>query len=70
MMPVMNGGELAGVLATEYPHVKVLFMSLYTDDGIVRRGSDSRRAFIPKPFTQTDLVRKVREVLDAKKGSS
>jgi CheY-like chemotaxis protein len=70
MMPVMNGGELAGVLATEYPHVKVLFMSLYTDDGIVRRGSDSRRAFIPKPFTQTDLVRKVREVLDAEKGSS
>jgi two-component system, cell cycle sensor histidine kinase and response regulator CckA len=65
MMPVMNGGELADALAAEYPHVKVLFMSLYTGDDIVRRGPDSRRAFMPKPFTATGLVRKVREVLDA-----
>ena len=65
MMPVMNGGELAEALATEYPRVKVLFMSLYTGDDIVKRGADSRRAFIPKPFTTADLTEKVREVLDA-----
>jgi len=65
MMPVMNGGELADALASEYPHVKVLFMSLYTGDDIVRRGPDSRRAFMPKPFTAIGLLRKVREVLDA-----
>jgi two-component system, cell cycle sensor histidine kinase and response regulator CckA len=63
MMPVMNGGELAESLATEYPAIKVLFMSLYTGDDIVKRGTDSRRAFIPKPFTTTNLMQKVREVL-------
>jgi two-component system, cell cycle sensor histidine kinase and response regulator CckA len=69
MMPVMNGGELADALAAEYPRVKVLFMSLYTGDDIVRRGPDSRRAFMPKPFTATGLMRKVREVLDAGESS-
>ena len=65
LMPVMNGGELADALNSEYPNIKVLFMSLYTGDDIVRRGADSRRAFIPKPFTTADLTQKVREVLDA-----
>ena len=65
MMPVMNGGELADALATEYPRIRVLFMSLYTGDDIVQRGADSRRAFIPKPFTTVDLTTKVRDVLDA-----
>ncbi len=65
LMPVMNGGELADALASEYPHIKVLFMSLFTGDDIVRRGADSRRAFIPKPFTTAALTQKVRDVLDA-----
>ena len=70
IMPVMNGGELADALAREYPHVRVLFMSLYTGDDIVRRGPDARRAFMPKPFTAADLTRKVREVLDGSEGRS
>jgi len=70
IMPVMNGGELADALAREYPHVRVLFMSLYTGDDIVRRGPDARRAFMPKPFTAADLTRKVREVLDSSEGRS
>lgn len=68
-MPVMNGGELADALAREYPRVRVLFMSLYTGDDIVRRGPDSRRAFMPKPFTAIDITRKVREVLDMDESS-
>jgi len=64
MMPVMNGGELADALGKEYPRVRVLFMSLYTGDDIVRRGPDARRAFMPKPFTAIDITRKVRDVLD------
>jgi PAS domain S-box-containing protein len=63
MMPVMNGGELAEALAQEFPNMKVLFMSLFTGDSIVRRGADERRAFLPKPFSTDDLVRKVRDVL-------
>lgn len=66
MMPVMNGGELAEALASEFPDVKVLFMSLFTGDSIVQRGPDARRAFLPKPFSASDLTRKVQEVLGSR----
>lgn len=65
MMPVMNGGELADAVERNYPRIKVLFMSLFTGDSIVQRGADERRAFLPKPFANADLTRKVREVLGA-----
>jgi len=64
MMPVMHGGQLADALAVEYPAIRVLFMSLYVGDEIVRRGADSRRAFMPKPFTADNLTQKVRDVLN------
>jgi PAS domain S-box-containing protein len=70
IMPVMSGGELAMALATEYPKIKVLFMSGYTDDEIVKRGVVDSRAFIAKPFTTLDLTGKVREVLDSFNGNS
>ena len=45
--------------------MKVLFMSGYTDDEIVRRGVlDGRTAFLQKPFTPTQFANKVRAVLD------
>jgi DNA-binding NarL/FixJ family response regulator len=47
------------------PDTKVLYMSGYTDDTIVRHGVfASAAAFIQKPFRLQALSRKVREVLD------
>jgi hypothetical protein len=44
--------------------MKVLFMSGYTDDAVVRHGvSDAEIAFIQKPFKPAELTQKVREVL-------
>jgi FixJ family two-component response regulator len=41
-------------------------MSGYTDDAIVHHGvKEAVTLFIGKPFTQGELLRKVREVLDA-----
>jgi PAS domain S-box-containing protein len=64
VMPDMPGTELASRLEQLRPGVRVLFMSGYTDDGVVRNGLlGSGRAFLQKPFTPTILANKVREIL-------
>lgn len=66
VMPGMDGRELAEQLAEVFSGVRVLFISGYATDEVSRRGvfpADS--AFLRKPFSPRDLLRKVREVLDA-----
>ena len=65
IMPEMGGRELAERLTATRPDVKVLFMSGYSDDAVVRHGVMREEiAFIQKPFRSEALARKVREVLD------
>ena len=62
----MGGRQLAENLKTLSPTIKVLYVSGYTDDAIVRHGLlDQKMAFLQKPFTPDALLRKVREVLDS-----
>jgi PAS domain S-box-containing protein len=64
VMPKVNGWELAKRLAPLRPEMKVLFMSGYTDDAIVRHSmADVDTSFIQKPFTPDGLVEKVGELL-------
>jgi len=65
VMPQMNGRELASQLSSHRPGTKVLYVSGYTDDAILRHGVlDADVAFLQKPFTPDALARKVRDVLD------
>jgi PAS domain S-box-containing protein len=65
IMPEMNGGELSRRLAESNPQMKVLFMSGYIDDALVRKGIKEKDvAFLQKPFSPLSLAKKVREVLD------
>ena len=65
VMPGMDGRQLAQRLDAARPGIRVLFMSGYTADVIVKRGVlEKNVAFIAKPFTRDALARKVREVLD------
>jgi signal transduction histidine kinase/CheY-like chemotaxis protein len=65
VMPRMGGGELAEKLAAMRPGVRVLFVSGYTDDSIVRHGVRERSsAFLQKPFSLDAFATRVREVLD------
>ena len=58
-------GQLADRVQPQRPHMKVLFMSGYTDDAVVHHGVlEAGIAFLQKPVTPDGLLRKVREVLD------
>ncbi len=67
VMPQMSGPELAKRLMRTRPDMRVLCMSGYTDDALVRHGAaDSGMAYLQKPITPTKLARKVRAVLDSR----
>jgi hypothetical protein len=65
VMPQVSGPELAKRLASLRPDMKVLCMSGYTDDSIVRHGVlEAHIAYLQKPITPDTLTARVREVLD------
>ncbi|NLO27658.1 MAG: PAS domain S-box protein, partial [Actinobacteria bacterium] len=66
VMPSMSGRQLVERLRRGQPHLKVLYMSGYTDDTIVHHGVLKPDApFLQKPFNVQGLGAKVREVLQA-----
>ncbi len=66
IMPQMNGRELAERLSTIRPDMKVLYISGYADDAIIRHGVlGFGIPMVSKPFSPDALARKVREVLGA-----
>ena len=68
VMPGMGGHQLAEHLMSARPETKVLYVSGYTNDTVVRRWTQERTtAFLQKPYNSFSLTRKIREVLDASK---
>jgi two-component system, cell cycle sensor histidine kinase and response regulator CckA len=71
VMPGMSGPELARRLACMRPEMRVLYMSGYSDDTLIRqRAIEHGAAFLQKPFTPKVLAHRVREVLDAPQGEA
>ena len=65
VLPHKSGRELAGQFAARHPETKVLFMSGYMDDAVMRHGVLTADVnFLSKPFSRSVLASKVREVLD------
>jgi two-component system cell cycle sensor histidine kinase/response regulator CckA len=68
VMPGMNGKALADRLLAKSPKLKVVYISGYTDSFIAGHGVlEEGTHLLHKPFTEDALIRKIREVLDAKR---
>ncbi|HEY6169133.1 MAG TPA: ATP-binding protein [Verrucomicrobiae bacterium] len=57
VMPGMTGKELIDHTRRVAPEVKIIYTSGYTQPG-----HNERKAFLPKPFSSQDLLRKVKDV--------
>ncbi len=69
VMPDFGGRAVAEGVRGQRPEVRVLYMSGYTDDAVIRSGVEAAQDwFIQKPFTPLSLARRVRDVLDASRG--
>jgi two-component system, cell cycle sensor histidine kinase and response regulator CckA len=65
VMPQMNGHSLAEQLKRLRPDLRILYMSGYAENVILRRSAlDPGVSFLPKPFSEEAMATRVREVLD------
>jgi FixJ family two-component response regulator len=66
IMPGMTGPRTVDLVSQTRPEMKVLFISGYSDESVVRHGLiGPGRSFLSKPFGAEVLLRRVRECLDA-----
>jgi two-component system cell cycle sensor histidine kinase/response regulator CckA len=64
VMPKLGGRELAERFLAKKPDLRVLFMSGYTEDALLRRREiTSRLAFLEKPFTHYQLAKALHDLL-------
>src|SRR5262249_43977434 len=63
IMPRMNGHELAEQIQQRQPAPRLIFMSGFSDDPLVRP-LGQLAVFLAKPFTPAALTNKIRQVLD------
>jgi two-component system cell cycle sensor histidine kinase/response regulator CckA len=65
VMGEMGGRELAEQLRITRPEARLIYMSGYTDDTVVRHGIlEAKAEFIQKPFSPGGLLARIRQVLD------
>jgi two-component system cell cycle sensor histidine kinase/response regulator CckA len=64
MMPGVSGPQLAEQVKIEFPHVKVVFITGYSQTPPTEKLPTA--LLLQKPFTMTDLLRVVREAIERK----
>ncbi len=67
IMPNMNGRQLADIFLRDFPSVRIIFMSGYTDETITQQGVlKSGDILIQKPLSPAKLASRLRTILDGK----
>ena len=65
IMPEMNGQELANKITEFLPDLKIIFVSGYTFEHLIKDGEvEESINFLQKPYTIQNILRKIRETLD------
>ena len=64
VMPGKSGIELARALLEQRPRLRVMIMSGYTEDTIGLNQLPKPVDLLQKPFSPSDLRRRIREALD------
>lgn len=67
ILPQINGIDVVESIMDRQPNTKILYISGYLDDPRVQEEViNAGLFFLPKPFSNYELVKKVREILDIK----
>lgn len=71
VMPNMDGPTLAREIRSRFPQTPIIFISGYAEDVFRKKLAEQHHdiAFLPKPFSLTDLAAAVKEALDGRKAS-
>jgi PAS domain S-box-containing protein len=65
VMPEMGGQQLAEILSKARPEIRILYLSGYTQNSVVRQGTlHSEVTFLQKPFAVEALLQRVRQILN------
>ncbi len=71
VMPEMSGPDLGRQIVPACPGIRLLYISGYTDEAVLHHGiPENGSAFLQKPFLPDALLRKVRDVLDARSSAA
>jgi len=62
-MPDLSGIEICEILKTEYPHIRVLFLSMYTtEEYIFNAIKAGAQGYLPKNISQSELLEAIRSI--------
>ena len=69
IMPEMNGRKLSDALLELRPDISTLFVSGYTSNVIAHHGVlEENVEFLEKPYSRRNLLQRVRDILNKRKG--
>lgn len=64
MMPILNGLEATRQLSKQYPHTKIIMLSMYDDEGFVLEAlRNGASGYVLKDSTSDDLILAIHEVV-------
>ena len=64
-MPEMDGYQLASIVQSKYPHIKIQLASgFYNNSNMDMVDEDLHAKLLNKPFNAQDLLKRIRELFD------